>query len=130
MSNALTLFTIAGGPILVMQLLSICVTANDATASLVSYNTDPTDGTATALTTASGTLANKGAGYMLSWTGTVGAATTETAVNAIAVGQALEVVIPIGIINLTVATGSTTGTWAHYLRYKPLGRGVTVTAAF
>jgi hypothetical protein len=35
--------------------------------------------------------------------------------------------VPAGIITTTIAIGSTTGTWTHNLRYKPLARGVTVS---
>jgi hypothetical protein len=41
------------------------------------------------------------------------------------------VIVPAGIITSTVGSGpTTTGTYKHYLRYKPMGPGVTVTAAF
>jgi hypothetical protein len=69
---------------------------------------------------------------MCSISGTVGGATVETNEDAaMRTGMAvIGLVARPGIINITVAGGSTTGTWKHYLRYKPLGRGVTVTAAF
>ena len=34
---------------------------------------------------------------------------------------------PIGTIDMVIGVGSTTGTWAQYLRYKPLAVGVTVS---
>ena len=37
------------------------------------------------------------------------------------------ILAPIGTITAVIAAGSTTGTWAHYLRYKPLATGVTVS---
>jgi hypothetical protein len=41
------------------------------------------------------------------------------------------IIVPAGIITTTVGSGpTTTGTYKHYMRYKPLATGVTVTAAF
>jgi hypothetical protein len=41
------------------------------------------------------------------------------------------VIVPAGIITTTIGSGpTTTGTYKHYLRYRPLGTGITVTAAF
>jgi hypothetical protein len=37
-------------------------------------------------------------------------------------------VVPAGIIETVIAVGSTTGTWRHYLRYRPMARGTLVTA--
>jgi hypothetical protein len=39
-------------------------------------------------------------------------------------------IVPAGIIEMTIAVGSTTGTWRHYLRYRPMARGIVVTALF
>ena len=38
-----------------------------------------------------------------------------------------KIVVNAGIITIVVGVGTTTGTWKHYLRYIPLGPGVTVT---
>jgi hypothetical protein len=40
------------------------------------------------------------------------------------------VVIPAGILELVIGTGSTTGTWRHYMRYEPLHPAAVVTALF
>ena len=37
------------------------------------------------------------------------------------------VVAPAGTIDVDIAVGSTTGTWRHLIRYKPLAVGVTVS---
>jgi len=129
MSDALTVFTIAGGPIELLNILAVCVTGNDATASTLLFYADPTDGAATDLCAASGTLASLAAGNIVNITGTLatGAVITTTGT---AISQAGKIVVPVGIIALTVGTGSTTGTWTINMRYKPLARGVTVTAAY
>jgi len=39
--------------------------------------------------------------------------------------------VPAGIITMVIGgADTTTGLWKHYLRWIPLTRGVTVTAAF
>jgi hypothetical protein len=36
------------------------------------------------------------------------------------------IVVPAGTITAVVGVGSTTGTWTHFIRYRPLAKGVTV----
>ena len=124
-----TQFTVAGGPIEILSLVSVCVTGNDATASTLQWSCDGTDGAATTFTGASASLANAAAGASVVVQGT--GLTTAPIVNASGAGLGQTVtngiVIPAGIITTTVAVGSTTGTWSHHLRYRPLARGVTVS---
>lgn len=129
MSNALTVFTIAGGPIEIQNILALCVTGNNATASTLLYFADPTLGAAANLCAASATLGNAVAGTFVNITGTLANAAVITATGT-AISQAGRIVVPVGIIGLTVGVGSTTGTWTINMRYKPLARGVTVTAAY
>lgn len=129
MSNALTIFTVAGGPIELITLISFSATINDATASTLQYSTDPTVGAATTISGASASLANAAAGTYINITGTLADAPVVTTA-ATAISQAGRILIAPGIISLVVGVGSTTGTWQHNLRYVPLDRGVTVTAAF
>lgn len=129
MTNGQTIFTIAGGPIKIVELMSLCVTANDATASTLQYSADPTDGGATTFSGATTTLASIAAGGSVVLNGTA----LNTAPDISAVGVSLGsvgtrgIIIPAGIITLVIGVGSTTGTWSHHLRYKPMARGVTVT---
>lgn len=129
MSNALTTFTIAGGPIEVKNLIAVCATLNNATASTLQFSTDPTDGAATTISGASASLANAAAGTIINITGTLANAPVVTT-NGTAISQAGSIVVPAGIMTLVVGVGSTTGTWTINMRYKPLARGVTVTAAY
>jgi hypothetical protein len=132
MSNALTVFTIAGGPIQIIEIVSQCVTANNTTASTLQWTSSGTLGTTTGtITGASATLASAVIGTTVALQGT--ALSTAPVINAngvniAAVGTAI--IVPAGTLSLTIGVGSTTGTWNHYLRYKPLAKGVTVTAAF
>ena len=121
-----TIFTIAGGPIEVVALLSVCATVNDGTASTLKYTADPTDGAATDLSIASASLASAAAGTTALCTGTFANAPTISANGTVAAGTT-KFIVPVGIIKITIATGPTTGTWTHHLRYKPLSRGVTVS---
>ena len=121
-----TIFTIAGGPILLTHIFSVCVTANDTTATTLKYTADPTDGAATDLCAASATLASKAAGHILNITGTLATQMVQT-VNGTAIEQATPILIPAGVIQTITTVGATTGTWRHHLRYRPLARGVTVS---
>jgi len=127
MVDGQTLFTIAGGPIEIVGLVSICETGNDATASTLQYNATPTAGSAQTISAASSSLANAAAGASVTLAGT--ALTTAALLNANGpnlIANPGTIMVPIGTIDIVVGTGSTTGTWAHYLRYKPLATGVTV----
>ena len=129
MVNGDTLFTVAGGPIQITGLLSICATVNNATASTLQYSSVSTLGTlTTTISAASGSLAGAPAGSSVSLVGTA----LSTAANYSATGANLStdaggIIVPAGTIKIVVGVGSTTGTWAHYLRYKPLATGVTVS---
>ena len=124
--NAQTLFTVTGGPILVEALWSECVTANDGTASTLQYSATPTVGAAQTLSAASASLASAAAGASVSLIGT--ALTTAALLNANGptLGMTAPQIIPAGTITAVVAVGSTTGTWRHYIRYRPLAVAVTV----
>ena len=128
MTNGLTLFTIAGGPIKIEALFSICVTNNDVTASTLQYNVTPTSGSAQTISAASASLASATAGASVTLAGT--ALSTAALLNANGpnlIANPGTVMAPAGTITAVVGVGSTTGTWAHYLRYKPLAVGVTVS---
>lgn len=126
-----TLFTVAGGPIRVESIVSVCVTGNGATASTIAYNSVPTIGTSTAIATASASIANAAAGASITAVGSSVAGVVQAAVyNANGpgfMGIPGSVFVPAGTITITVAVGSTTGTWQHYIRYVPLAAGVTVS---
>lgn len=130
MSDALTVFTITGGPIEMKAWLSICITGNDATASTFQIAVDPTVGAASTITGASASLANAIAGTIINPVGNaLDTAPVITPAGA-AISQTFPILIPTGIMYLTIGVGSTTGTWQHHIRYMPLARGSTVVAAF
>ncbi len=116
------------GPILITGLVSECITLNDATASTLQYGVDPTVGAAVTISNASASLANAAAGATVSLIGT--ALATAALYNASGgnLGMTAPILAMEGNIDIVVGVGSTTGTWRHHLRYKPLARGVEVIA--
>ncbi len=133
MVNGDTVFTIANGPIEIVQLQSLCVTANDATASTLQWNSVPTVGSAKTISAASASLASATAGttVTLNQTSLATAPDIVTAANggvAIGANVANRIIVQPGTLKLVIGVGSTTGTWRHYLRYRPLDPAVTVTA--
>lgn len=130
MVNADNVFTIAGGPIEILELISECIALNDATASTLQYSANPTVGAATTFSGASGSLANAaaGSGVVLNQTALATAPDIVDPLVALSGVNARGIIVAAGVITLVVGVGSTTGTWKHYLRYRPLASGVTVTA--
>lgn len=127
MVNADIIFRIVGD-IQILSLVSECYTANDATASTVQYNfTNTTTATSQTLSNASTTLASKGIGsaMALAAASTLAEAVTLSAnISGALVNTASRGVrLTTGTINLVVGTGSTTGTWKHYLVYQPIEAG-------
>ncbi len=125
MTNGATIFTITGGPIQILELLSVCVTANDATASTLQWQSAPTVGTATTITGATATLASATAGTTILIQPTA-LSTAPVIVAASAGGLHLglvaqnHIIVKNGTLKTVIGVGSTTGTWYHGLRYKPL----------
>jgi len=132
MVNGDTLFTVSGGPIAIVQLESVCITANNGTASTLQYQSAPTVGSAATISGASASLANATAGSTVILNAT--ALTTAPDIVAAAAGGvqlganvANNIVVQAGTIKAVIGVGSTTGTWKHYIAYYPLAPGVTVS---
>lgn len=128
-----TAFTVAGGPIKILGLLSLCMVGSDSTAATLQWSADGTDGAATTFTGASGSRANQAAGDMIICNLTALTTAPDLVAAGVGLGEVVTrgVYVPAGIITTTVGSGpTTTGTYKHYLRYRPMGPGVTVTAAF
>ncbi len=126
MVNGTTIFTISGGPVQIVSIGAICVTANNGTASTLQYSADGTDGSATTITGASASLASAAAGTIVA--SVPGDLTTAPALYANGVGVAgtVGIIVPAGVIKTVVGVGSTTGTWKQFIRYVPLVPGATV----
>src|SRR3990167_2542999 len=131
MVNGTTIFTIAGGPIQIEELLSVCITADDTTASTLQWQSAPTDGSAKTISGASASLASAAAGatVRLNPTALTTAPDLVTAANGgaqLGAAVANRLIVTAGTLKTVIGVGSTTGTWRHYLRYTPLGPNVTV----
>lgn len=131
MVNADTLFTIAGGPIAILSLQSVCISANGATASTLQYQSNPTVGSAATISAASASLANATAGSTVTLNATSLATAPDivTAANGgvqVGANVANEIIVQAGTIKAVIGVGSTTGTWKHYISYRALAPGVTV----
>ena len=125
MVNGTTIFTVTGRPIIIVDLLSVCVTANDTTASTLQWSSTPTVGSAATFSGASASLASATAGTTVRLAPT--ALSTAPVIVAAASGGvqlgtnvANRIVVKDGTITTVIGVGSTTGTWKHMLRYIPL----------
>ena len=134
MVNGDTLFTITGGPIAILALQSVCITANNGTASTLQYQSNPTVGSAATISGASASLASATAGSTVTMNpGTVLPLTTAPDLVTAANGgvevllDAEKILVQAGTIKAVIGVGSTTGTWRHYIAYVPLAPGVTVS---
>ncbi len=121
-----SVFTISGGPILVKTMVSVCITANGATATTLQWKLYPTVGTATTFSGATATLASATAGTTIRLNNlSLAAAPSIVAASSggIQIGQSVpnEIILPAGEIRMVVGVGSSTGTWKHYIRYSPMG---------
>ena len=132
-----TAFTVAGGGIEILNLGMQCVTPNGAgQATTIQWAFDGTNGSATTITGASATLASLAAGDLVFADLTI--LTTQPIIMSTGVSASLGPTVTQrliytngpGILTMVVGTATSTGTWNQFMRYRPLNRGVTVTAAF
>jgi hypothetical protein len=131
MVNDDTLFTVSGS-VQIVSLVSECVTANNSTAStlLWKFTTAAAVPLTTSLSGASSSLANTASGYaviLVSASG-LGEAPAQGASGVLLNTASRGVRVPSGALKITIAVGSTTGTWRHYIRYEPLEDGAYVVA--
>ena len=128
LADATTIFTVAGGAIKIEALVSECVTTGDGGAATLQYSADPTVGAAGTISGATGSLATAVAGSTIILAGTALSTTplfSVTGPNLLA--NPGTIIVPPGIITTVVGGAASTATWKHYLRYKPLQVGVTVS---
>ncbi len=128
MATGVGILTVSGGPVQVISLISECVTTNDATASTVQYAATATGLTQQTISAASGSVASATAKATVSLIGT--ALSTAAVYNAKGTNLGMSppggVVLNVGTVDLIMGVGSTTGTWRHIMRYKPLVPGARV----
>lgn len=137
LTDGVTVFTVAGGPIRITDLISYCIVGSDATAATLKWAADGTVGSATDFSGASASLANLAAGGIVYNNFTaLNTAPVITGTNGVALyGPTTStgggVYVPAGIIKMVIGSGPTvTATYKHFMRWVPLAPGVSVTAAF
>ncbi len=127
------LFTVAGGPVKVIEIIGYVATEIEGKSCLINYNFDPTTpATDTAFGTDGTALeANAAAvGSLLTWNGVVANDIIKTA-NGVALGcpTTSGIILPPGSLELAaVVSTSATGAITFYVRYIPLDTDSTVTA--
>jgi hypothetical protein len=127
MVNGDTIFTL-NGDIQIMNLFSECITANGATASTLQYSVTPTIGSATTISGASSTLASAVPGTLVVLDGTALSTAPIVATTGVSLSTTARGILAMsGVIKIVIGTGSTTGTWKHYIRYKALESGAYVS---
>lgn len=127
-----TIFTIVGAPIFIPELVSVCQVASDSAASTLQWSADPTDGTAVTITGASASRANgvKGSAIICNFTALATAPDICAQGTGLASVKTNGVIVHPGILTTTIGTApTTTATYIHYLRFKPMGPGCVVTAS-
>jgi len=127
-----TIFRVVGGPIIITQLMSYCVTSCDTTAATFKWTADGDVGAATDFTGATTSIASFAAGgviYCNFATLATAPVFTQTAGVALSGVSTTGVIVPAGIITTTIGSGPTTGTFLHYMRYTPMSPASYVLVA-
>ena len=128
-STTSTLYTVAGGTVLVQSLFGLVTTALGATATTLSLGVTPTGGSAanTAISTATTvTSLTIGTLFVPQWASEVGgAAITAAAVQAQS-GATAQFLVTSGVITWTTSA-TDTGQMKWYLAYLPVDPGATVS---
>lgn len=128
-----TIFNVKNGPVIITELVSFCIAACDTTAATLQWSADGDVGAAATFTGASASLASFAAGgaIVCSFAAlTTAPIITGTAGVVLASVKTNLILVPAGIITSTVGSGPTTGTFTHYMRYRPLTPLATVVPAF
>lgn len=134
MVNGDILFNVTGD-VVITNIISECYTANNATASTLQYQvvTGAASPATQTITAASASLANAAIATTVSALGfsNLTTAPTVTANGVVAgVADTNGVRTSGGTIKSVVGVGSTTGTWKHYVYYRPLEVGAFIAPAF
>lgn len=128
-----TIFNVKNGPVVITELVSYCIVVCDTTAATLRWSADGDVGAAATFTGISASLASFAAGgaVVCDFTAlTTAPIITGTAGVVLAATKTNGILVPAGIITTTIASGPTTGTFLHYMRFKPLTPLATVVPAF
>ncbi len=136
LANGTTVFTVTGGFIRITDLVSVNVVDSDSAAATIQWSADGTLGSATTITGASASVAAVAPGGIVNCDFTALTTAPVIAGNGVALqgpttSTGGSVIIPAGALKLVIGgADTTTSTWKHYMRWVPLGPGVSVSAAF
>jgi hypothetical protein len=131
MTNSLIIANVTVGDIYITDIVSECITANDATASTLQYAFTPSGGSLVTISGASPSIASAPIGATVDLNPTTLGAAPSYSSNGIAViGNGNGIRVSPGALSLVIGVGSTTGTWQHYLQYTLLEPSAVVTMAF
>jgi len=126
MVNADTLFT-AVGDVEILGLYSKCITANNGTASTLQYAITATGLSQVTISAASASLANAAAGTIVALDGTALSTAPSVTADGVNLAQVSRgILFPAGVLKAVIGVGSTTGTWKHYILYRPRSAGAYV----
>jgi len=127
LTNGDILFNVYGD-IQIVSLVSECISTGVAAASTLQYQSAPSVGAAATFSGASASMISCVAGSSIQLAdGMTTAPVIEVSGANNAGTYPLAAWCPKGTIKAVVGTGPTTGTWKHYIRYKPLEPGAYVT---
>lgn len=122
------LFTITGGPIMVMEFVGIVTTVLGATVSTVQIQQTVTEPAGTVNLSTAVAVTSDAAGTSYTFTAAAPGVLTPTTAGGLANVPSTEWLCPIGTINAK-ASANNTGVIAWYMSYKPLSPYSKVVAA-
>ena len=125
------LFTVAGGPIQLIEIITFIDVTIGSEGNLFGYNVNPTTGSDLAFGTDGTALETNAApaGAILLWSHVIAADLTKVDDGAALSTGTAGFIIPVGAIEASLANdGTVTGEYTVYMTYKPLSPGVTVVA--
>lgn len=122
-----SIFTVAGGRVVVTSLIGEVTVAAGATVTTLKVTSTPTTGTAVDLTSATAITSLEVGGHM-SLPLTLGGALVVSNAGVAEVAGAIQLLIPVGNIQITTSAGDT-GSVKWSLTYIPFDDAATVVAA-
>jgi hypothetical protein len=126
------IFTISGGPVLVLALIGECTEAVSANACNAKLVADPTTGADTDMCAVLD-IQSLGLGSFLTIDGTIANAMVKAVPGTalpLGIGMDIPLILPVGTVDLNLANSNpTSGIATFYLRYKPLKAGALVTGS-
>jgi len=125
------LFTIAGGPIVITEIVAFVTTQIGGESCFIGYNINPTAGTDTVFAQTGDAVETNGdvVGTSYIWDGVIATDLTPTTNGAALSGANVGLIVPIGAIELDVDhDGTCAGAIKVFMSYRPLSPDATCVA--